>query len=446
LRFEWRQSSPDQKIGLQLEEEAAMKKSARRIGREQSINQLHLPLPELLREALFDTVMVAGLGYVGAVLEEERSALCGLRYRHNAARQALRAGSVASSLTLGGQRVGVARPRVRSLAGHELTLPSWQAWSARDPLDQRAMEQMVLGVSRRRYARSLEPLPGEFCVHGTGKSAVSKRFVLGTARKLGELLRRDLRGLELVALMIDGVHFADHVVLTAIGIDREGAKHPLGLREGATENASACRALLSDLIERGLNPERAILVVLDGAKALHKAVREVFGERALIHRCHAHKKPNVLEALPQRLRGAVHTAMNQAYATRDAKRAQRLLTNLAHRLESAYPSAAASVREGLEETLTVMRLHLPKSLERVLSSTNLIENLFSRVREVARRVKRWQGGMMILRWTAAGVLEAERHLRKVAGFQSIPKLSAALRAHDAAINRRRGVDNRQQAA
>jgi putative transposase len=342
--------------------------------------------------------------------------------------------------------VGVARPRVRSLAGHELTLPSWQAWSARDPLDQRAMEQMVLGVSRRRYARSLEPLPGEFCVHGTGKSAVSKRFVLGTARKLGELLRRDLRGLELVALMIDGVHFADHVVLTAIGIDREGAKHPLGLREGATENASACRALLSDLIERGLNPERAILVVLDGAKALHKAVREVFGERALIHRCHAHKKPNVLEALPQRLRGAVHTAMNQAYATRDAKRAQRLLTNLAHRLESAYPSAAASVREGLEETLTVMRLHLPKSLERVLSSTNLIENLFSRVREVARRVKRWQGGMMILRWTAAGVLEAERHLRKVAGFQSIPKLSAALRAHDAAINRRRGVDNRQQAA
>jgi len=367
-----------------------MKKSARRIGREQSVNQLHLPLPELLREALFDTVMVAGLGYVGAVLEEERSALCGLRYRHNAARQALRAGSVASSLTLGGQRVGVARPRVRSLAGHELTLPSWQAWSARDPPDQRAMEQMVLGVSTRRYARSLEPLPGEFCVHGTGKSAVSKRFVLGTARKLGELLRRDLRGLELVALMIDGVHFADHVVLTAIGIDREGAKHPLGLREGATENASACRALLSDLIERGLNPERAILVVLDGAKALHKAVREVFGERALIHRCHAHKKPNVLEALPQRLRGAVHTAINQAYATRDSKRAQRLLTNLAHRLESAYPSAAASVREGLEETLTVMRLHLPKSLERVLSSTNLIENLFSLVREVARRVKRLQ--------------------------------------------------------
>ena len=203
---------------------------------------------------------------------------------------------------------------------------------------------------------------------------------------------------------------------------------------------------MSDLIERGLNPERAILVVLDGAKALHKAVREVFGERALIHRCHAHKKRNVLEALPQRLRGAVHTAMNQAYATRDAKRAQRLLTNLAHRLESAYPSAAASLREGLEETLTVMRLHLPESLERVLSSTNLIENLFSRVREVARRVKRWQGGMMILRWTAAGVLEAERHFRKVAGYRSIPELSAALRFHDVAINRQRGVDNRQQAA
>jgi mutator family transposase len=169
----------------------------------------------------------------------------------------------------------------------------------------------------------------------------------------------------------------------------------------------------------------------------------VAGPHAAPRHCSTLQKRKVLEALPQRLRGAVHTAMNQAYATREAKRAPRLLTNLAHRLESAYPSAAASLREGREETLTVMRLHLPESLERVLSSTNLIENLFSRAREVARRVKRWQGGMMILRWTAAGVLEAERHFRQVAGYQSIPKLSVELRAHDAAINRRRGVDNRQ---
>jgi transposase-like protein len=423
-----------------------MGKSDRSAGREQRGQQYRLPLRELVREALFDTVMVAGLEYVGVVLEEERTELCGLRYQHDRERLALRAGSVKSSLTLGGRRVGIERPRVRSLAGQELSLPSWRSWSARDPLSQRAMEQMVVGVSTRRYARSLEPLPAEVRVGGAGKSAVSQRFVLGTERKLAELMRRELRGLELVALMIDGVHFADHVVLTAVGIDRDGAKHPLGLREGASENASACRALLTDLIERGLNPNRTILVVLDGAKALRKAVLEVFGERALIHRCHAHKKRNVLEALPQGMRAAVHSAMNQAYATRDARRAQRLLLNLARRLESAYPSAAASLREGLEETLTVMRLHLPESLERVLSSTNLIENLFSGVREIARRVKRWQGGMMILRWTAAGVLEAERHFRKVTGFRAIPKLTAALRAHDAAISRQRRLDHQPQAA
>lgn len=424
-----------------------MKKSDRRTGREQSqTRQLRLRLRELVREALLDTVVISGLEYVGEVLEEERTELCGVRYRHDPEREAVRAGSMASSLTLGGRRVEVERPRVRSLDGHEVTLPSWRTWSARDPLRQRAMEQMLVGVSTRRYARSLEPLPSAVAVHGVSKSAVSERFVVGTERKLAELMQRDLRGLELVALMIDGVHFADHVVLAAIGIDPSGEKHPLGLREGATENAAACTALLADLIERGLDPNHALLVVIDGAKALRKAVLEVFGDRALIHRCQQHKKRNVTEALPARMRSSTHSAMSQAYATREPKHARRLLENLARRLESDHPGAAASLREGLEETLTVMRLGLPESLERVLSSTNLIENLFSRVREVSRRVKRWQGGTMILRWTAAGVLEAERYFRKIAGYRAIPKLLAALRAHDAALDRQRRVDNRKQAA
>jgi transposase-like protein len=187
-------------------------------------------------------------------------------------------------------------------------------------------------------------------------------------------------------------------------------------------------------------------VVIDGAKALHKAVIETLGARALIHRCHAYKKRNAIEALPQRIRASVQSAMNQAYATRDPKRARRMLENLGRRLESQHPSATASLREGLEETLTVMRLDLPESLERVPSSTNLIENLFSRVRDTAHRVKRWQGGMMILRWTAAGVLEAERHFRKVAGYRAIPKLAAALRADDAAIDHARQVENGKRAA
>lgn len=422
-----------------------MEKVGRKKGQEQSAaGQLKLPLRELVREALFDTVIVSGLEYVGEVLEEERTALCGPRYQHDPQRHALRAGSVPSSLSLGGRRVEVERPRARSVGGRELILPSWRAWSARDPLQHRAIEQMLVGVSTRRYSRSLEPLPAELKVHGVGKSAVSERFVVGTARKLSALLERKLSGLQLIAVMIDGVRFADHVVLAAVGIDSGGEKHVLGLREGATENSASCKALLADLIERGLPTERALLLVIDGAKALHRAISDTLGERALIQRCREHKKRNVTDALPERMRSSVRSAMGQAYATHDPKRARRLLENLARRLEPDYPSAAASLREGLEETLTVMRLDLPESLEQVLSSTNLIENLFSRVREIARRVKRWQGGTMILRWTAAGALEAERSFRKVAGYRALPKLVAALRAHDAAIAR--GVDNRARAA
>jgi len=422
-----------------------MRKSARRSGREQSSQgQLRLPLRELVREALFDTVIVSGLGFVGEVLEEERAVLCGPRYERDPQRAALRAGQVRSSLSLGGRRVAVERPRVRSVAGHELSLPSWRAWSGRDPLEQRAMEQMLVGVSTRRYARSLEPLPGELKVHGIGKSVVSDRFVVGTAGRLAALMQRRLGGLQLIAVMIDGVHFAEHVVLAAIGIDVGGAKHVLGLREGATENAAACKALLADLIERGLPTERGLLFVIDGAKALHKAISDIFGERALIQRCREHKKRNVTDALPERLRSSVRSAMSQAYATRDAKRAARLLENLARRLEAGHPGAAASLREGLQDTLTLTRLDLPEALERVLSSTNLIENLFSRVRDLAHRVKRWQGGTMILRWTAAGVLEAERSFRRIAGYRALPKLIAALRAHDAAIDRR--LENARRAA
>ena len=424
-----------------------MKKSAKsKDGREAARGQLWLHLPGMVREALYDTVIGAGLACVDEVLETERVALCGERYEHLPDRQALRAGYVASSLVLGGRRVAVQRPRARSVAGRELGLPSWREWSARDPLEQRAVEQMVLGVSTRGYARSLEPLPEAVAVRSISKSAVSERFVYGTERKLAELMSRDLRQLRVVALLIDGVHFGEHVVLAAVGVDEHGDKQVLGLREGATENAAAVRALLADLVERGLDPNRALLIVIDGAKALHKAVVEVFGAHGLIQRCREHKKRNVTDALPERLRAAVRSAMNQAYATRDTKRARRLLEGLARRLEHQHPGAASSLREGLEETLTVMRLGLPENLERVLSSTNLIENLFSRVREIGHRVKRWQSGTMVLRWTATGVLEAERGLRKLVGYRAMPILVAALRACDTQCSRNPEVDVAEKAA
>lgn len=422
-----------------------MKKTGRSRAEEQTATkQWHLPLGKMAEESLWDAVVLSGVEFALEQLEAERTMLCGARYAHVAERQAMRAGHAKSSLSLGGRRAEIERPRVRSADGHELALPSWEAWSARDPLEHRTVEQMILGVSSRRYARSLEPLPEGIAVSGISKSAVSERFVVGTQKKLAELMGRKLSGLKLLAVMIDGVHFADHVVLVAIGIDLGGHKHVLGLIEGATENAAACKVLLADLYERGLPAEHALLFVIDGAKALRKAVTDTFGARALIQRCRQHKKRNVTDALPERMRAQVNSAMSEAYASGEAKRARQLLENLARGLERNHPGAAASLREGLDETLTVMRLDLPESLERVLSSTNLIENLFSRVREMTRRVRHWQGGMMILRWSAAGILEAERGFRKIAGYRSLAKLDAALRAYDAALER--GVDNRRKAA
>jgi len=410
-----------------------MKKTGRKLGEAQKESlEAQRRLRGLAWESLWDTVMYSGLAFVEEELEKERAELCGQRYVHLAERQAVRFGQVPSSLVLGGRRVTVGRPRARSSRGHELSLPSWEKLSSRDPLDQRALEQMVVGVSTRGYGRSLEALPAGFSMHGISKSTISERFVAGSTVKLEELTQRRLEGLELLVLMIDGVHFAEHVVLVAVGIDGQGNKHVLGLREGASENASACKELLAELIERGLKAERSLLVVIDGAKALHKAVTDTFGARVLIHRCQVHKKRNVLEQLPERMRASVKATINQAYALRDYKRAERLLENLARQLSRDYPGAAASLREGLQE--------------RVLSSTNLIENLFSRVRQVAQRVKRWQGGTMILRWTAAGVLEAERSFRKVAGYQGLPMLMSKLRALDAALDRQCRVEKINRAA
>ncbi len=392
--------------------------------------QLRLPLP------LHEWIAAAGLAAVMELLERERAALCGLRYRHNRARSAFRGGHAAGSLVLGGRRVAIRRPRVRSKDGRELRLPSWAAWSARDPLTRRAMEQMLLGVSTRRYARSLETLPPELKQRAIGRSAVSRRFVTHTEGKLTQMLSQSLEALELPVLMIDGVRFGAHVVLVALGIDGQGKKHVLGLWEGATENAAACKALLANLAERGLKTERAILVVIDGSKALASAVRDVFGARALIQRCREHKKRNVTDALPKPMRTVTRQLLNQAYATRDVQRIVKLLEQQARKFHHAHPGAAAALREGMEETLTVTRLGLSDQLERALCSTNAIENLFSRVKLIAHRVARWRDGYMVLRWSAAAMTECQPSFRRIYGWKTMSHLIRALHAHDAALDRR----------
>jgi transposase-like protein len=262
---------------------------------------------------------------------------------------------------------------------------------------------------------------------------VSRRFVAGTAKRLTALLERRLDGIQFVALMIDGIVLEDHTILVALGIDSDGKKHPLGLREGATENSTSCKELLADLIDRGLAADRALLVVIDGAKALRKAVTEVFGNRALVQRCQEHKMRNVTDQLPDDMRKTVRRAMQDAYRTRDVGRAKKLLTNLQRSLEAHHPGAASSLAEGLDETLTIIAFDLPELLERTLATTNPIENLMGTVRRVSRNVKRWRDGQMMLRWVAAGLLEGERTFRRVKGHKGIPRLLAALREHEIRI-------------
>jgi transposase-like protein len=385
------------------------------LAREEADKQLTLGLRELVRENLREFVISAGTAALTAVLEEERTQLVGPRYAHLPMRQARRSGSAPGELVMGGRRVQVRRPRARTLDGKEVQLPSWTTFGIEDPLQERAVEQMLVGVTTRRYARSLESLPADLPSRGTSRSAVSRRFVAATERQMSEWLGRDLGALDLGVLMIDGVHIDEHVMLVALGIDADGKKHVLGVREGATENAAACTALLADLRDRGLRTDRPMLVVIDGSKALAKAVRSVFGERGILQRCQAHKTRNVVDQLPDEMKPSVRQAMRDAYAASDADRAHKMLTNLMRRLSTDHPGAASSLEEGLEETLTVKRLGLPKKLERQLSTTNAIENLMGSVRRLSRRVKRWRGGKMILRWVVAAVADAATRFRRITG-------------------------------
>lgn len=402
-----------------------------------------LPLVDLLLDTkaeLFELMIRSGLRVLDVMLEEDRTALCGPRYVHDATRVASRAGTVSSEVVLGGRKVAVQRPRVRA-DGHEVPLTTFEALAAQDPLNRRVLEQMLVGVTTRQYARSLEPLPVDVPSRGTSKSSVSRRFVARTTAQLQAWQTAALDGLDLVALLLDGVHIGEHCLIVALGIAADGQKHALGLWEGATENATVCRSLLANLQGRGLRTDRSLLVILDGALALHKAVRAVFGEAALIQRCQVHKLRNILEHLPERERPSVQAVVRRAYQATDVKTATRLLTDLAKRLEHEHPSAAGSVREGLDETLTVMTLHLSSRLQRSLATTNAAESLLSRTRHVKRNVKRWRGGQMMLRWVAAGILEAVKGFRRLKGCGDMPQLVAALRARDQRLGLVESVTN-----
>ena len=411
-----------------------MKDTARKMTRRQEATpQLAFAAMLDARATLHDAIVSAGMGVLSAMLEEERAQLCGPRYAHQVGRSATRSGHTDGELALGGQRIRVRRPRVRSADGKEVRLETWDRFASADPLTPRAVEQMVLGVSTRKYVRSIEPAPPGFTARGTSKSAVSRRFVVSTRENLGEMMSRDLGKIALCAIMIDGIHVAEHLVLVALGIDDKGDKHTLGLYEGATENTTSCIGLLSDLEARGVRTDRAMLFVIDGSKALAKAIRAKFGTRALIQRCQVHKKRNVEDHLPDVMRRNAGRTISAAYQSGNAMRAKRMLEGLARQFERKHPSAAASLREGLDETLTVMRFDLPERLARTLSTTNPIEFLNGRIRKTTHNVAKWKGGEMVLRWLAVALVEASKTFRKLRGHAGMPKLIAALRAHDAKL-------------
>jgi putative transposase len=383
-----------------------------------------------MREGLLALAVGTGLQVMQVLMEADVTTLAGPKGKHDPQRAAVRHGHERGSVTLGGRRVPVRRPRVRAADGSgELPVPTYELFAGTEILGSMAMERMLAGLSTRRYPVGLEPVGDRVsaAARSTSKSAVSRKFVAMTETALAELLAADLSGLDLVALMIDGVHFGESVCIVALGIDIDGVKHPLALVEGATENATVVTDLLTGLRERGLDVTRPLLVGIDGAKALRKAVVDVF-DHPVIQRCQLHKIRNVQDRLPERLRGPVGKKMRAAYHADSALEAEAALNALARELDKTHPGAAASLREGLAETLTVLRLGVPPTLARTLRSTNAIESMISICRAHSANVKRWRDGQMALRWCAAGMIEAGKQFRRVNGHLHLPKLRAALDA------------------
>jgi putative transposase len=381
------------------------------------------------REGLLAFAVGTGLQVMHTIMDEQVAGLCGPPSKHNHQRLGYRHGREVGSVTLGGRRIPIERPRVRA-ADHsrELAVPAYELFAGTELLGAMALERMLAGLSTRRYRVGLEPVGRTVAAaaSATSRSAVSRKFVEATEHALAALLAAPHDGLDLVALMVDGVHFAEHLCVVALGIDSNGYKHPLALEEGSTENATLVRTLLSRLRdERGLDVTKPILVVIDGAAALHRAVQDVF-DQPVIQRCQLHKVRNVLDKLPERLRETVARRMQQAYHADSALEAEAQLQALGRELEKTHPGAAASLREGLAETLTVLALDVPPTLARTLRSTNAIESMIDICREHAKNVKRWRDGKMAMRWCAAGMLEAKKQFRRVNGYLHLPVLRTAL--------------------
>ncbi len=385
---------------------------------------------EHMREGLLAASTAVGLEVMAELMAAEVTERVGPKGRHDRQRTAKRHGGGHGMVSLGGRRLPVRRPRARSVGDdeHELSLQSYDTFASTDLLADGIVARMLAGLSTRRYGVGLEPVGEQVAAaaSGTSKSAVSRRFVAATAERLAELVARPLGEQRWPVVFCDGFTLGEHTMVGALGVTADGTKVPLGVVEGTTENAAVCTRLVADLADRGLDASDGVLFVVDGGKAIDKAIRAVFGGKAPIQRCRRHKERNVLDHLPDAERPLVQRKLRAAWANSDADVARAQLQALARSLERQRPGAAASLREGLEQTLTVTRLRVSGSLLATVGSTNPVESMIEIIRDHAGRVKHWSSGEMALRWTAAGMLAAETQFRRVKGFRQLPQLAAAL--------------------
>ncbi len=410
----------------QIEQQRAVQQF-RRIANEQNPNiQMILPLADivsLLQQGVGNLLRQAGLELMHLVMDEEVKSLAGERHQQHEGRRAHRWGKEDGYCVVDGQKVPIRRTRLRTADKREKRLGSYELFQRSGPIQASVWDKMMRGLSTRNYGAVVKDFQDAY---GIEKSAVSENFIEASREKVKQLMERPLGELRLCAVLIDGTPFKDRQMIVALGIGCDGTKTVLGIREGATENATVVSALLSELVERGLDFSTPRLYILDGGKALHAAVRRHAGEAAFIQRCQVHKKRNVVDHLPDEHKADVRKKLQNAYAMSEYSDAKRALEKLHRELMDLNPSAARSLEEGMEETLTVHRLRVPDQLRRTLSCTNVIESAFSIVETVCRNVKRWRPGDQIERWVGSGLLVAERQFRKVIGHRQIPLLLSSM--------------------
>ncbi len=427
----------------QIEAQRAVQRLEEMAGEGNPAVQMVLPLAELvgwLHQGVGELVRQAGLQLIQLLMEEEVKQLVGERSRPSPQRTAQRWGSERGYCVVMGQKVPLERPRVRSTEDREVRLGSYEMFHRGEPLTETVWEKLMLGLSTRKYGEAVRQFTEAY---GLEKSAVSEHFIEASRSKLKDLMERRLDKKKFCALLIDATPFAGQQMVAALGIGHDGSKTILGIRQGATENATVVGELLGDLMSRGMDFTAPRLYVLDGGKALHAAVKKYAGETAPIQRCQVHKRRNVLDHVTDEDKPEVARRLNAAYALEDYAAAKEALDGLHRELMHLNPSAARSLAEGLEETLTVHRLHVPTQLRLTMASTNVIESAFAIVERVCLNVKRWHGGDQRERWVGSGLLVAEKQFRRVKGYKQIPIL---LRELEALQPSRREVATRRKAS